>query len=398
MMVSVMDPARRDNSWILYPLTVCTMLPVTGVVPILKRLVHDYYEAAALETALFMSVNMAGALVTAPLWGWLSDRFGWTKLILIAAALVDALLWGLFSLRPPFWALMALRVVEGAAHIAVLSMLMAMMGQASAGQGRRARMAGLGGAIIFGVAVGAPLGGVLGARDVLLPLQVGAWLMVAVAAVAAVVLPRRVADPQPQALPRWPRLHAPPGLRLPYLFAFVDRLTVGVFVIAFTLYAGELGWGPSRTGLAIGAFMMTFTALSYPAGKLAERSGMWRLVFVGSAGYGLAFAAVPWLDSPGLWVVMVLCGFFSALMFGPNLMLVVRGSTEAVRASAVAGFNAAGSFGFFLGPIVAGGLLQLGHLALTDSGTYRLVFGLTGVLEVVCVAWALARARVVATS
>jgi MFS transporter, AAHS family, 3-hydroxyphenylpropionic acid transporter len=365
------------------------MFPVTGVVPILKQLIQDHYGVGDLTTSLFMSINMVGALIAAPILGWVSDRYGVPRLILIVCALIDAALWWTFTLRPPFPLLMALRLLEGAAHIGALSMLMAVMSQASDGAGRRARMAGLGGAVIFGVAIGAPLGGVLGQRDVLLPLQIGVVLMVLVAAVAVAAIPERVIAPSPEALPRWPRLYAPPALRLPYLFGFVDRLTIGVFIITFALLTATLGFGPQKTGMAIGVFMMTFTALSYPAGKLAERIGTWRMVFTGSIGFGFAYAAVPWLTGSLLWADMVLCGLFSAVMFGPNLMLVVRNSTQETRSSAMAGFNAAGSLGFLIGPLLGGGLLELFKSMTGDEAAFRATFASVGFIEVICVGYAI---------
>lgn len=364
------------------------MFPVTGVVPILKQLIQDHYDVSDFVTSLFMSVNMIGALIAAPLFGWLSDRYGVPKLILVACALTDAVLWALFSLQPPFPLLMTLRLFEGAAHIGALSMLMALMSQASDEEGRRARMAGMGGAVIFGVALGAPLGGIIGQVDVLLPLQIGSALMVLVAVLAIVIIPRRAILPTPSALPKWPTIYAPVELRLPYLFGFVDRLTIGVFIITFALFTVTLGFGPQQTGMAIGAFMLTFTVLSYPAGRLAERIGTWKMVFGGSIGFGIAYAAVPWLEGISLWIDMVVCGLFSAIMFGPNLMLVVRNSRKETRSSAMAGFNAAGSLGFLIGPVLGGALLELFKRFATDASAYRATFASVGVIELLCVGYA----------
>ena len=41
----------------LFPLTVLTMLPVTGVVPVLKLLVGDHYQVGPFATSAFMSIN-----------------------------------------------------------------------------------------------------------------------------------------------------------------------------------------------------------------------------------------------------------------------------------------------------------------------------------------------------
>jgi MFS family permease len=182
-------------------------------------------------------------------------------------------------------------------------------------------------------------------------------------------------------------------LWMPYLFGFIDRFTVGVFIVGFVLYAARHGYDPQRTGFFMGAFMMTFTALSYPAGRLAERVGLWRLLLAGSGLYGLAYSAVAWTTGGPLWLVMVACGIMSALMFGPNLMLVVRGSTPETRGLAMAGFNTAGSLGFLLGPLVAGATLQLLQPSVGQDAAFRILFASTGAVEVLCVMVAAARLR-----
>lgn len=392
-----LDWLPRRSLVALFPLTVLTMLPVTGVVPVLKLLVGDHYGAGPLATSLFMSINMLGALLAAPWLGAWSDRLGTTRVFLVVCALADAALWWLLALRPPFALLLALRLMEGVAHIGVLTMLMATMSHASVGPRRAARMAGMGGAIIFGVAIGAPLGGVLGRVDMLLPLRLGAGIMVVVALAGALLIPARLGASTATTLRtgrRWPGWQVARALWMPYLFGFIDRFTVGVFIVGFVLYAARHGYDPQRTGFLMGAFMMTFTALSYPAGRLAERLGLWRLLLAGSGLYGLAYAAVAWTTGPALWAVMVACGVMSALMFGPNLMLVVRGSTPPNRGLAMAGFNTAGSLGFLLGPLTAGAVLQLLQPICAEATRFHILFAATGAVEVICVmlaAWRLRR-------
>ena len=102
------------------PLGACiflTMLPVTMLVPVLKQVVADRFGVSTFWTHSFMSINMVGAIVAAPLGGILADRLGRRKWILAAALLCDGiLLWALGNARS-FPLFMALRLCEGMSHI-----------------------------------------------------------------------------------------------------------------------------------------------------------------------------------------------------------------------------------------------------------------------------------------
>ncbi len=388
-----MPSLSRSRLAVLALLTAACMLPVTGVVPILEPLLLDRLGLQDLAASSFMALNMAGALVAAPFVGRLSDARGWTRRLIAAAATLEAVVLVLMTRAATFPELAALRVLDGVAHITVLTLLLATVSRRGAGDGHRPRMALLGGAIVFGVALGAPLGGLLGRTSPDPPLLAGAAVMVVVALVAPFVVPASPADPR--VVPSGHSLlRPPPRLRLPYLFAFVDRLTVGFFVYAFPMYTSrELGLDPARTGLLIGTFMLPFALLCYPAGRVAARGRPWRVVLLGSAGYAVAYAAIPWLGEVGLWPAMLCGGVLSAVMFGPNLVLVLDGSTPSTRAAAMAGFNAAGALGFLIGPLVAGALLQ----ALDATPTaYHLTFALGAATQLGAIAWAvhsLRRAR-----
>ena len=387
-------PLSRLRFLALAAMTVLTMLPVTAVVPVLKPLIADRYGVRDLAASSFMSLNMAGAIVAAPLVGWAADRWGWTRRLLVGAALADAALWTAMTWVPDFGTLSALRVLEGAAHISVLSLLLAVVSRRVGHGARRVRMAALGGSVVFGVALGAPLGGFLGSADPLLPLRLGALVM-ALVGVGAMALVDGDDEARPTgAPPRLPTLRAPPALRLPYLFAFVDRLTVGFFVYAFPMYTARvLGLESATTGALIGAFMLPFAALSYPAGRLGVRVGQWRLVIGGSLGYAAVYAAIPWVGEAALWAAMVAGGVLSAVMFGPTLVLVLDGSTDATRGVAMAGFNTAGSVGFLIGPLFAGAMLQGVSAASGDAAAARVTFAVGALTQLVAVAWAAWRMR-----
>ena len=72
-------------------LALAIMMPVTLPVPILRELVGERFAVSELATSLFMSINMIGAAIAAPIAGALADRIGRRKPLVIAALGVDAL-------------------------------------------------------------------------------------------------------------------------------------------------------------------------------------------------------------------------------------------------------------------------------------------------------------------
>ena len=91
-----------------------SMLPVTMMVPVLKELVGDRFAAGSFWVHSFMSINMIGAVIFAPLGGALADRLGRRKPIIIVAALVDAALLALMPKLTTLSTLLIVRFLEGA--------------------------------------------------------------------------------------------------------------------------------------------------------------------------------------------------------------------------------------------------------------------------------------------
>src|SRR5690606_1177721 len=68
------------------------MLPVTGMVPVLPDFTAQRFPGLGqFASHLFMSVNMIGALVGAPVAGLLSDRLGRRKALAVGALAVNGL-------------------------------------------------------------------------------------------------------------------------------------------------------------------------------------------------------------------------------------------------------------------------------------------------------------------
>lgn len=371
------------------------LIPVTLPVAVLRPLVQERFGAGDFATALFMSANMIGALLFAPIGGALADRYGRPRLLITTGLVVDALAFLAMTADVPLGVFLGLRFVQGCAHITTLSVL---LGLAASGTSRRGRTLGLMGAgMMLGVAIGAPLGGWLGAEDPLLPLRVAPLILLA-SLVATRTLPRGEFEPRRRASLAFllSSVLSDRNLRLPFAFAFADRFTVGFLTTAFPLYMSQvLGAEPKTIGLLLACFLFPFAGLSYPLGRLADRDPLGKssvLVFVllGSSIYGLLLSSLTLWSRSTLPVLMLAMGLASAVMFVPSMLLVTNVASPERRSSALGGFNAAGSLGFLLGPLVAGSVLEWWPRdAFVRSHT--LAFVIAGASQLACVAIASAR-------
>ena len=147
-------------------------------------------------------------------------------------------------------------------------------------------------------------------------------------------------------------LAARPRLLLPWSLYAIERFTVGLFVIVFPLWLlAQHGADPAARGRALAAFLLPFAFLQLGTYRLARRFGPFALLAVGCAGYAAAFAALGRVGSGPYYPLLVILGALAAMIFPPTLALTAEWTAPETRASALAGFNVAGSLGFALGPI-----------------------------------------------
>ena len=366
-------------------LALAMQLPVTLPVPVLRGLVQERFAVSELLASLFMSANMVGAVIAAPLAGALADRFGRRPLCIAAALLADALLFLSLTLELPYAAFLTLRFFEGCAHISAISLLLGLAADARPAAERGWVMGVVGAGMMLGVGIGAPLGGWLGADDVLRPLYIGAVLLLACA--PAVLWLRETAARQHRHRPGLAEiaglLRRRRLLLLPLLFAFADRFTVGFFTTTFSFFLSSVhGFAAPQIGVLFGFFMLPFAMLSLPCGWLSQRSSRALLLCGGSLLYGVLVASLGhW---PGAWLVapMLASGAAAALMFVPSLLMTSELTPGAARTTALGAFNAAGSLGFIIGPVVGGAVSQI---VAADWGWltgYRAAFWVAGASEI----------------
>jgi MFS family permease len=376
---------RGRTLWLPAALLLVAMFNLTLPVAGLKEWVVDRLGGTVGDAAWFLSVEMAAYVLCAPLWGLLSDRTGRRRPFVVAGFLASGAFYLMYPLVHSVGVLLAVRFVQGACSVLGWSTLMALVAD-HADDARRGRAMGVvGGALILGIGLGAPIGGVLAHRaGAEAPLRLAGWLFLATG-LAALALPEPAATRARARLREvLDALRARPRLLVPCLFYFADRLTIGLFLIAFPLYlASQGGDDPALRGRLLGMFLLPFALLQPLAGRLIERFGATRPLLVGSFLYGLTLCAVGFTPRAGLPGLMLVLGAIAAVMFPPTLALVTELTEPRTRGSAMGAFNLAGSLGFAVGPLV-------GAWAHAEGG-FRFTFVLSGAIAMALAAFAAPR-------
>jgi MFS family permease len=332
------------------------MLPATLVAPAIRPLFAAFHPGREGAMHAFMAVNMLGAAVAAPLLGAWSDRRGRPRELLPVVALVDALLLFLLAAPLPTAVVLALRTLEGAAHVGGMTLLLAEVATLRRRSGGAA-MGWAGGAIMLAVAAGSALGGLMVAADPRAPFWVGAGLAALLAA-AAPLLPVTPAGDAP--VPVRHGLAAAvretlPSVRLPVAAAFVGRFTVGCIVVTFALFAHRAhGLSDRAIGGLFSAFTLPFALMMVPAERLARSVPRSVLLASGLAAHGVAIASLGWVPTSLLPVAMASAGTAAAFVFAPTLAYAAELAPVERRSSAMALVGGAGCLGMLLGPTVAG--------------------------------------------
>ncbi|MFK8253550.1 MFS transporter [Ancylobacter terrae] len=165
-----------------------------------------------------------------------------------------------------------------------------------------------------------------------------------------------VASPRPSFAARAPLFVVLCGCLIAML-TFGPRASTGIFLLPMT---HEFGWGRDTFGLAI-AIQNLLWGLGTPfAGAVADRFGVVRVLWFGAALYAGGLALMAYAATPGMLHLSagVLVGFgLSGCSF--NIVLAAFGKLlpDRWRPLAFGAGTAAGSFGQFLFPPLAAGLI-----------------------------------------
>ena len=355
--------------------TFLTLVPITLLVPGLDELVVDAHGGTRFQAHLFVALNQLAGIIAVPFAMHWHRRFPGTRRWVVALLALDAVAFLGMGAADSLGGLFVWRAIDGMAHLPAVTFLMIAANRAG-GARRGAALGVVAAALMVGVAVGAPLGGILIDRAVDSIYTVGAALL-GVAALSAMAIPSgTLTQPATRSRYEWDRRNA--ASWMPLAYGFTDRFLIGVFVSSFTIYLTEVHAVSAATrGMLMSLFLLPFALLCWPAGRLADRVGWFAPIITANICFGVLYASYGVLPFGWLPAAMVLSGVLSALMFSPSLVLVSEFAKRGAGEGLFGVFQVAGSFGFLFGPIV-GGLLVESLRHADGTPMWAMIFGVVG--------------------
>jgi MFS family permease len=321
-------PAGR--AWLLAALLGATVLGTisNNIVNVPLRQIIAEFEAPVTQGVLVASASVLVLAVAMPFTGWVSDRLGRRRTLIIA---LSVLLVGTIgaALAPTLWLMVASRAVQGLGCAAVPTAVMGMLARSFPPERRNRVMGAWGAANGIGQAIGPPVGGLIadafGWRAIfgaLIPVTVGVLVLTlrvvprdsglgaridwvgagSLTVGVALLMTAATAAPQPGVPPWLPAIGAALGLAalggfvvagLRRAAPFIDprllveirwlRSATGVFVQQSTLAAvlvavplyltGVTRLSVSMTGLLVFALPLVWAVSAPLVGVLADRVG-----------------------------------------------------------------------------------------------------------------------------
>lgn len=343
--------------------------------PLLAPLAREL-RFSELELGVVMAVGASGIVFASSFWGRRAAAWGHGPVLILSLVVAAAALGGFAAVvqaglvglvREPLTLIMVIAtrgVLFGAAWAATPVTVQSFIAGVTEGEADRVRgMTAFGVAQGVGLAVGPALGGVLSVGGLLLPMYIAPGVLLLVAAIIAVGLPRRrvATAPQPTGSVRlgdwrvWPFLVCGFGLYL--------GLTMVLMTLGFLLQ-DRVGLAPKETGSATGLVMLIgagMIAVIQGAVVPRLRWAPYRLIQLGAVVMTAGMALMVFADTlPTIATGVGLLG--SGLGFGmPGIMSAPSLLVGRAEQVSVAGLVSATTGATFVaGPLLGNGLYELG--------------------------------------
>jgi DHA1 family tetracycline resistance protein-like MFS transporter len=319
---------------------------------------------------MLMATYSGFQLISAPVWGRLSDRIGRRPVVLVSLITsIIGYLW--LSQATSLWMLFATRAVQGISA-GNISVAQAYVADVTAPERRARGMGLLGAAIGIGFTLGPAIGGWLAGPD---PNHVSSTLpAVAAAGFSGLALvlalfalkESRPAGAQLGGAPssRWQQIRdafAHSTLRRLLLVYFTTTLAFAGMETTFAQWAlTRLAWGPQQVGEMFGSIgVLAIILQGGLIGRLAERFGEPRLIAVGTVLTGSGLAVLAFAHGPG-GAILGCCGVaIGQGLTSPAISSLVSRDADAKALGGTLGVNQSmGALARLVGPALAGAAFE----------------------------------------
>ena len=398
---------RRKAAVAFIFVTVALDMVANGVIgPVWPNLVKGFLggdtSRSAVVFGVFSTIFAAAQVISAPIMGSLSDRFGRRPVILISCVGlgVDYLI---MATAPNLAWLFVGRVLAGITS-ANMTTAGAYIADVTPPEKRAAAYGLLSAAFGIGFVAGPMLGGLLGQFGLRIPFLVAAGLTFANAAYGFFVLPESLA---PENRSKFSLRVANPFAAIGLLASnaqllglsainFVARLVHSVFAVVWSLYVAErYDWGPGMIGVSLAvvgasSFVVSAGLVRPTVARLGERRTMLVGLLFGATGFAaLGLAPQGWMF---LVAIFVLCLWGLATPCMQSFMTRLVGPDQQGRLQgAMTGMT---SIAGLIGPaIFAAPFAYASTPAHSAEGLIGLPFYLAGALMLISVfiAWQVTR-------
>jgi MFS family permease len=315
--------------------------------------------ASSFEIGLLASSFLLAGFIASPFIGWLSDRFGYRRILTVGLCMHMLLMLAYIPVQDPVL-LIGLRVLEGIASASVLPPSRALVNVIAPSNRQGEALGILSAAQAVGVLLGPVFGTLLASQVGYAPSFLFASLSLALALIASIFLPKGAAANSEQSATAAFKLAAFDGLftrplSLAYTLQLVTQIMQGVIAAVWTLYMLDRGASLPMIGISFTTFALPLIFFTPPLGRLSDRYGRYWLVVAGVLLYGIVFCIYALQLSP-LWLVIlsVVEGISVAIQNGGVSGLLADATPPGTQGKVQANFTAAGAFGSFLGATFSG--------------------------------------------
>jgi DHA1 family multidrug resistance protein-like MFS transporter len=376
-----MNTASRKNLFILSFTLLVVMLGYGMVMPIMPFYI-EHFGAGGTELGWLMSTYSLMQLVSAPLWGILSDRYG-RKPILSVGVLGYAVTLFMFGLAKSFAMLFIARSLSGILSSATMPTAMAYIGDNTPQEEKSKGMGQLGAMVGVGVILGPLMGGLLSTDSLSLPFFIGSGLAFLALLLVIFLLPEShvsKSDNGKQASPTreiYLRiLLSPAGILLLLIFIMSFGMTnfqgmIGLYVV------DKLAFDTTQVGtiwMLMGGILIL--AQGGLVGPLTKKFGDLNLIKVGLLGGSIGFVLVAL--AMNYITVMLALGFFilSLALIGPALNSYISNFAGESQGTVMGLNSAMTSLGRVVGPLWGGTIYDINIEYPFYSGAVTLLLGL----------------------